>query len=282
METIDRLHPIVLGPSDIEGAMALVAEAGWNQVPADWRLMGVPGGAVGLRAEDGTLVATALALPYPPDFGWISMVLVTGAYRRQGLATALLRDRIEWLRERNLVPILDATEFGAAVYARIGFEAKERFTRWEGQGGGSGSFSDFVRPAGPEDHAWILALDTAVAGADRSILIGDLLDRPGSRCWVSRSGEAGFAIARTGRRATQVGPMVAADEAMAVDLLGAALAGVEGPVFLDAVDARSVLADFIRAKGLVRQRGFVRMSLGKTFDFDGNGRAMVIAGPEYG
>ena len=53
-------------------------------------------------------------------------------------------------------------------------------------------------------------------------------------------------------------------------------------MFLDAADARPELGDFIRAKGLARQRGFVRMSLGKTFDFDGNGRAMVIAGPEYG
>ena len=144
--------------------MALVAEAGWNQVAADWRLMGVPGGAVGLRAEDGTLVATALALPYPPDFGWVSMVLVTEAYRRQGLATALLRGRIDWLRERNLVPILDATEFGAPVYARMGFEAKERFTRWEGLGGGSDSVAGSVRPDKPGDRAWILALDTAVAG----------------------------------------------------------------------------------------------------------------------
>ena len=262
--------------------MALVAEAGWNQVPADWRGMGVPGGAVGLRAEDGTLVATALALPYPPDFGWVSMVLVTGAYRRQGLATALLRGRIDWLRERNLVPILDATELGAPVYARIGFEAGERFTRWEGRGDGSDAPTDSARLAGPEDRAWILALDHAVFGADRSAVLEDLLDRPGSRCWAPRSGEAGFAIARTGRRATQIGPLVAADEAMAIDLLGAALAGIEGPVFLDAADARSVLADFIRAKGLVRQRGFVRMSLGEKFDFDGNGRAMVIAGPEYG
>lgn len=282
METTDRLRPHVLAPPDFDGAMALVAEAGWNQVVADWRLMCGPGGAVGVRETGGSLVATALAWPYAPRFGWISMVLVAESRRRRGLATMLLRDRIDWLRDRGMVPVLDATELGAPLYARIGFASGPTTTRWQGTGGAPFSGGTTVREANAADRSRIVALDGAVFGADRSVLLADFLDRSGSRAWVARDAEAGFVIARAGRRATQIGPLTAADEDAAIALLGTALAAVDGPVFLDALDHRAGLAAFIRQAGLTRQRSLVRMGLGETFDFDGNGRAMVIAGPEYG
>ena len=282
METTSHPAPRVLTPSDIDGAMALVAEAGWNQVVADWHVMWGRGGAVGIEAEDGALAATALAWPYKPDFGWISMVLVTASHRRRGMATALLRDRIDWLRARGMTPVLDATELGEPVYGRIGFAGDQRFTRWEGTGGAVAPNACGTRPARIEDRGWIVALDRAVFGAERAFLLDDFIKRPGSGCWVSSESESGFVIVRKGRRATQIGPLTAADEATAIDLLATVLAEIEGPIFLDALDIRAGLHAFIRASGMTRQRGFVRMSLGDSYDFDGNGRTMIIAGPEYG
>ena len=49
------------------------------------------------------------------------MVLVTAAQRRQGLARWLLRDCIERLTRRQLVPVLDATPAGRSVYSGLGF-----------------------------------------------------------------------------------------------------------------------------------------------------------------
>ena len=282
METIDRLKTHILTASDFGGAMALVAEAGWNQTVEDWRLMCGPGGAVGVDGDDGTLVATALAWPYSPDFGYVSMVLVAGAYRRRGLATALLRGRIEWLRDRGMVPTLDATELGEPVYNRLGFKAGLRFTRWQGRGGLDVPGIRRARPAEPADRSWIMALDRAAFGAERAFMLDDFLGRPGSRCWVSDVPGAGFVIARAGRRAAQIGPLSAVDEATAAALLETVLAETEGPVFFDALDTRTALGDVIREAGLTRQRGFVRMRLGEVPDFDGNGRMMIIAGPEYG
>ena len=270
-----------LGPDAIGAAMALVEEAGWNQIPADWAIMGRLGDTVAIRDADGTLVASALALPYRPGFGWISMVLVAGAMRRRGLATRLLADRITWLRERGLVPVLDATEAGEPVYSKLGFTRGERFTRWQGEGGDVAA-PDTVRPAGTGDREWMTALDATVFGVDRSALLGDFLDRPGSAAFVTAGGETGFVIARRGRRATQLGPLIAANEAEAIDLLDAALAATPGPVFFDAHDGRGALGAHILSRGFTRQRGFVRMSLGAIGDFNGGGRSMVIAGPEYG
>src|SRR6185503_9857374 len=70
----------LLGEEDLEGALALSAEAGWNQARADWLLMLRLGSGFAVR-DGGRVVATALALPYPPMFGWVSMVLVHAPYR---------------------------------------------------------------------------------------------------------------------------------------------------------------------------------------------------------
>ncbi|MEQ8348856.1 MAG: hypothetical protein RIB84_28925 [Sneathiellaceae bacterium] len=286
-----------LQPAQFAAATDLVAEAGWNQVADDWALMRRSGAAIGLVTPSGDLLATALALPYRDGlrpgagaFGWISMVLVTAAMRRRGLATRLLKDRIAWLQARAMVPILDATEAGEKVYGPLGFGPGIRISRWQGRGGpppggaasaGGGSGAG-LRAAAAEDRAAMADLDRAVFGADRQALIDAFLDRPGSQGIVAGDPAQGFAIVRHGRQAAQVGPLLAADEAGAAALLDAALATTDGPVFLDVLDSRPQLVAHLQARGFTRQRGFLRMALGRMPDFDGQGRSMVIAGPEYG
>ncbi len=75
---------VALDAGDIEDAVKLSAEAGWNQGAADWAMMLELGQGVGIK-DEGRLVASGLALPHPPDFGWISMVLVTEMHRHRGL-----------------------------------------------------------------------------------------------------------------------------------------------------------------------------------------------------
>ena len=67
-----------LTPSELADAEALVREAGWNQVAADWRIFLELGTVYAARAGDGRVVATAATLPYGGRFAWISMVLVAG------------------------------------------------------------------------------------------------------------------------------------------------------------------------------------------------------------
>lgn len=295
------LRQAPLRPAQFDGAAALVAEAGWNQVVDDWALMQRTGAAIGLADASGRLAATALALPYAeggrpevPPFGWISMVLVSAAMRRRGLATYLLKDRIAWLQARGLVPILDATEAGERVYRPLGFVPGIGISRWQGSGGGSPAGGPAaIRPASSDDRAAMAALDRSTFGADRRALIDAFLDRDGSIGLVTPGGQpgagevAGFAILRQGRKAAQVGPLLAADEGRATALLDAALAAAGGPVFLDVLDEREGLVAHLKARGFTRQRGFLRMSLGEMPPFgeqatERGGRSMVIAGPEYG
>jgi GNAT superfamily N-acetyltransferase len=108
-----------LGADDIADALALSVEAGWNQVAADWRIFLELGEAYGLTAAgaDRRLVASAAILPHGDYFGWISMVLVTAAQQRRGLARWLLRHSMAALGARRLVPLLDATPAGRPALA---------------------------------------------------------------------------------------------------------------------------------------------------------------------
>jgi Predicted acetyltransferase len=121
------LQPAPLRPSEIADAQALVAEAGWNQTAADWQAFLDYGKVQAIRAQ-GRVVATAATLPYGA-FGWISMVLVTAAFRRQGLAARLMRGAIDDLVDAGLVPVLDATPAGREVYRKLGFADTWGFAR---------------------------------------------------------------------------------------------------------------------------------------------------------
>ena len=124
--------------------------------------------------------------------------------------------------------------------------------------------------------------DLAVAcGCDRSFLLADFLQRPGSRSWMG-PGDTGFAIAREGRRATQLGPIVADEESSALSLLKTALAGLSGRVFLDVPERWASLRAWLEQNGFSRQRSFVRMSLGSAPITSVNDRLFVLAGPEFG
>src|ERR1043165_5724808 len=116
-----------LTEADLPDAEALVAEAGWNQVAADWRMFLKFGTAYAVRAPD-RVIATAAWIPYGAC-AWISMVLVAGPHRRRGLATQLLNHCIADVTAAGLVPVLDATPAGRTVYTPLGFKECWGFAR---------------------------------------------------------------------------------------------------------------------------------------------------------
>ena len=277
MALSEALSAHTLGPDDAAQGLALSDAAGWNQTADDWRLFARHGRVFALRDGDaGPLVATAAALPYGGGIGWISMVLVTPAWQHQGLASALMQRCIAQLRSLKATPVLDATPAGAAAYARLGFQPGFALARWQGRG----TAAVQVPVAAAADPVRIGALDRAAIGFDRALLFNDFLSRPGTRAWFAPDGD-GFVLAREGRRATQLGPLVARDEATALALLQDALAALHGPVFLDLPERWSALAQSLQAQGFTRQRGFVRMALGAAPIATTPERLFVLAGPEF-
>jgi GNAT superfamily N-acetyltransferase len=278
----DALRIDGLSAADIGGGLALSDAAGWNQTADDWALFIARGHALGCRDEAGALVATAAALPYGASAGWISMVLVAEGWRHRGLASALMRECIHHLQAREALPLLDATPDGAAVYRRLGFAAGFSFERWQSNAVHRVDNTEMhPRQADARDLERIAAYDLAATRLDRRALLDDLLARPETRAWLAADGR-GFVIARAGRRATQIGPLVASNHEQALALLGAALHTAPRPVFIDVPVARRELSAWLASQGFQRQRSFVRMSLGEARVPVVGAASFALAGPEFG
>ena len=172
-----------LSPSELDDVDALVREARWNQIAADWRVFLAHGRVYTLVTADGRIVATTATLPYGGRFAWISMVLVAGEYRRRGLATQLMRRAMDELAAAGLIPALDATPDGRAVYRRLGFTDSWGFARLIRRERPVAA-APFAAPTGVTvramtDADWpaLCAYDATAFGAERGAVLAGLRGR---------------------------------------------------------------------------------------------------------
>jgi len=273
-----------LGERHLAGCLRLSQAANWNQNEADWRLMLGFGRGWGIAAADGTLAASTVALPYGTGFAWIAMVLVLPEHRRQGYASRLLRVALAEMETQKRVSLLDATPAGHEVYVQEGFRDFWGFKRF--------SHSILRRTEPPDvqplqEIHWpqVLALDAAAFGASRDIVLRNLAARQPKAALVAiRNGEiAGFVLAREGREALQIGPLVARDPETARKLLSGALANVSGPVYVDIADHATGLQAWAVQQGFAIQRPFTRMAHGPGAYAPGDASLVFCpAGPELG
>jgi GNAT superfamily N-acetyltransferase len=277
-----------LGVADLDSAQRLSEEVGWNQLPWDWRIFLEMGCLFGVYGPGGALRATGATLPQGRDFGWISMIIVTSAARHRGIATQLVGHGIEQLTARGLVPGLDATIAGRAVYSRLGFRDTwpiARLVRPHASLPASAATCDGpeLRCADPHDLFALAALDSRAFGTNRAALLARLLEREPELTVVCGVGDpTGFLLARPGRTATQLGPMVAPDPAIALAMIDHALPRVTGHCLIDLVDLQPGLRVALEARGFLIQRRFTRMFYQRDEAFGDPQLAIAIAGPELG
>jgi ribosomal protein S18 acetylase RimI-like enzyme len=279
-----------LSPSELDDADALVREANWNQVAADWGAFVEHGRVYAAQTGTGRIVATTATLPYGGRFAWISMVLVAGEYRRRGLATRLVRRAMDDLAAAGLVPVLDATPDGRAVYRALGFEESwgfHRLIRREAQSAArtfAAPAGISIRPITDDDWPELCAYDAAAFGAKRSHVLAGLRGRmAAAELTAERDGRiVGFLLGRDGALAAQVGPLIAEDDSIACALLARALAPLDGSVFIDLADSKMELWSFLAARGFAAVRPFTRMLYRSSTRFDDAARTFAVIGPEFG
>jgi GNAT superfamily N-acetyltransferase len=272
------------GPADLAAGARLVAQAGWNQVDDDWRCFVDRGRAYAVEDPAGGVVATAATLPYA-GVAWISMVLVDTAWRRRGIARGLIERCTRDIDAAGLVPVLDATPAGRTVYSGMDFRDVLGLQRWQRSERGSAvAVAPGVRPLRREDLAAVAVLDAEAFGAPRAWLLESLAARSsGFAAVLERGGRIdGAVLGRQGRVASQIGPIVARDEAAGIALLRYAAARVDGAVFIDTLDQHAALAAAIEAEGFSKQRTYTRMAWRTDVIPGDRARYFAAAGPELG
>jgi GNAT superfamily N-acetyltransferase len=276
---------VSLDESRLDGGLALSTEAGWNQVADDWRLLLRAGTVFGrVRRRDRALVGSAAVLALGERLAWIGMVLVTADERRRGHGRDLMRRAMEQIAASGAVAGLDPTPAGLELYRSLGFEDTDSLMRLgctlaSHSGGGAGGG---VRRATTADLTRICDYDAQAFGADRTASLRDLHNRCPNAAFLAESGGrlTGFILARPGRIATQIGPLVADDRQTAEHLMTAATASLAGPVIVDVFTRYNAMRTLLARIGFTGQRPFTRMLNGCVpLPRD---RAILSAGPELG
>jgi GNAT superfamily N-acetyltransferase len=278
----DGLTLINLDARHLNDALVLSEEAHWNQTPADWQMMMEAGDAIGFQSSTGRIVASALALPYGSEFGWISMVLVSLDWRKKGLATKLLHACIDIQENGGRAPVLDATPAGEHVYRPLGFVPHFGLTRWQHNDVGALKVvsTGVVTPT-PIEADRIFEIDAKIFGGERKIVLQHLMDHSNAFSIMQQDGK-GYLLGRDGRVATQIGPIMAADAPTALSMLDAALSKLPGAVFIDACDHQVALTARLEHYGFTKQRPFLRMAKGGQESIGIPAKFFAIAGPELG
>jgi len=282
MANIEPAVVLDLDSKYLADALELSKEAGWNQVGADWLLMMKHGYGLGARMQNnGPLVGSAIALPFGPELAWISMVIVTASCRGKGLASRMVTRCMEWLDSRGTQAVLDATPEGATVYRPLGFNTVRHITRWRHEGDARTKRNGELRTLNAVDMRWVGLLDKATFGAERNFVLADLMQRDDAVS-LGTLEKNGFVLSRSGRVATEIGPVTAAEEDAAIELLEGALKRMSGPIFIDAYDDQKAFGSHLAELGFTKQRRFERMVRGEKTSFGDLRRSFAAAGPELG
>ena len=279
------IHIRSMTPADVATGMRFKTLAGWNQVEQDWRrfLALSPDGCF-VADVGGEPAGTVVTVTFGGVCGWVAMVLVPPARRRQGIGTAMLRHGIAHLQASGVNTIkLDATPMGRRVYVPLGFRDEYGLQRREGFGQACRWTS--VRPMRNTDVADVVAFDTPCYGVCREDLLRFLYRDSGGLCGVFPQDGVieGYVMVRPGSGAFQIGPLVAAHERAGRALFCWALDRLAGePVFFDLPLVNPGGTGLAEEFGFSVQRGFTRMYLGEE-PYGGRPRQVyATSGPEKG
>jgi len=284
-----------IGPlkeSDLPSALHLETLAQWNQTEGDWRrVMALDARGCFGAFMAGRLIGTITTAAYATELAWIGMVLVDPDYRRRGIATRLMSVALNYAQAAGLATIkLDATREGRPLYEALGFISESVIERWERTPDGTPSDrvpSRGVLPLDQSTQDAVFALDRLAFGSDRSKLLDSLIEDSCCQPLVTiGSGErslGGYALARRGRRASYIGPLIAVDEPAALTLLDAMLHQLKDQkVYIDLNAGFASGAKSLADRRFVKQRDLIRMRFGKDSSGGTSNLVFGIAGPELG
>ncbi|MFN8504712.1 GNAT family N-acetyltransferase [Kouleothrix sp.] len=171
---------------------------------------------------DGAPAGVGGVMHYGP-VAYVGLVGVAPAYRRRGVARAIMAHLLGWLAERGgPVVLLDASASGAPLYEQLGFTDDEKTVVFvQDDCARRPPEPAQVHALAPADLAAVAEFDEPIFGAGRAAVFELLRAEAPERAFVARDGGgiAGYLFAQD----ALIGPWAARTPAVAEALLGAAL-----------------------------------------------------------
>lgn len=292
------IHLRPMSRADVDDGLRLCRASRWNQIARDWvQFLELDPDGARVACRGDRVVGSVATVRYRPDLAWVAMVLVEPGERGRGVGRALLQEGLSLVGDVPVVG-LDATPAGRPLYLTLGFVDAFELRRMQRAGGGErrgsltaavgASAGRAVRPLRPADWPGVLRLDREVTGVDRGAMLRWLAVGAPAYAWVSEAPAAGrldgLVLGRPGEHFEHLGPIVAADQAVARHLVLAAVSQVseERPVVIDAAVPQAGWQAWLETLGFEEQRPFTRMYRGASGPRPCAPGLFAIIGPEFG
>jgi GNAT superfamily N-acetyltransferase len=214
---------------NIEPMKFLSERVGWNQTLEDLSqyVKMDPEGSFLAGYETGQQfipLGSGAVFPIGTDLSWISMILVHPEVRRQGIASALMRQCLIHARltSRNPVVGLDATPEGKQVYDNLGFSDTYKLWRCKVRRVNMNLRTTPALLLEPIKHIEDIASFITECGYLNRLPALKVLHRlPSAACYLARTDNKvlGIVLSRPGRRYPSVGPLLATNKEVAGILL---------------------------------------------------------------
>lgn len=221
-------------------------------------------GVIGVDGID-RVVSTAMWFPMSEDFATIGMMTTTPRLQAQGAGRWLLQTAMQQCAGRDLR--LNATRAGYSMYLEAGFIPVCRIRQMQGKLL-SIPTPPFVaglelRPVTPADIPQLSTLDAAAFGAERRQVLALLAAASSGIVAVLHGQPVGYALRRGFGKGQLIGPVVAEDAAIAVQLVSTLMQEIEGQFLrLDVPEDRGELLDHLSKAGLQLFDSVTEMRIG--------------------
>lgn len=276
-----KLRP--LAPDDLPAAQALTASFGWPHRLEDWSQMTGHGEGI-VAEEEGRLIGTAMAWRLGTDRASLGVIGVAEAWQGRGIGRQMIARLIAGLGERAIE--LYATEAGAPLYRRMGFEPCGRVRQHQGAAFASRLVQlprgVRLRPVGRSDPDLLVGLDQAANGVDRGAILRAILSRAFGVVLDHDSTPIGFALMRRFGHGHVIGPVVAPDQDLARALIGHFLAANPGQFMRIDVPEEAGLSSLLNELGLVEVGAVRRMVRGAAPRPPGPSRSFALISQAFG
>jgi ribosomal protein S18 acetylase RimI-like enzyme len=244
-----------LGAADLAACVELAADRGWPPERNKWRLLFAVGEVYGVDDPAGGLAAMAVLTRYGRQLAAVGTMVVASRFGRRGLGRRLISYLLEQAGPAVVYLAANSSSYGRALYQSVGFRSIDTVTRYAGRFAARthAALPGLVRCASVSDREPMAALDRKVFGADRAQVLRQLFGFA-ERVLVAEDGPgrlAGFAAAWRNEDDLVIGPLVAADLAVARTLITAVAAQENGSVRVDIRGGHLELANWAVARGLL-------------------------------
>lgn len=203
---------------------------------------------------DGRMAGIGTAIAHG-ETGWLGHIIVHPGFRNRGIGGAITQHLVDVLHARGCATLyLVATDLGAPVYERAGFETETEYLFFKEIKPGRKPAAGLIVPFRKEHWRPLIEMDRQVSGEDRTVHIASCLDD--AQVYMQGDRLEGFYLPALGD-----GLIVAATSQAGLACMDLRLQAKDSAIF---PADNTAAARFLQAQGYTVHRRARRMRLGAT------------------